>query len=338
MEAWKKFLSQTKTQDLLEPHFKLLFARSDDTVLTTLKLLQENNILSVPVFDEKEKKWLGLVDVFDILTVLVFMSDLKTLIDIASQKEVDWYQFINNEMKVLQEENVATILNSSERNPWCPVSRLLPLHSLMDMFSKDLNLHRVPIVDDDGNVIGLVTQSKVINFLYKNVDQFPDTAAIKVKDSFVPSTVISIEADKTALDAYRLMVSNKVSGVAVVDKEGKLFGSISASDLKGSLESNLFHDLYLPIALYLEKGTPEFQRNLSQSPVSCTLETNIYELLHKLASNHIHRLFVVDSDRKPIGVYSLCDIISMMNFEHMMELGKHKLNQQTSVQSTKMQK
>ncbi len=35
----------------------------------------------------------------------------------------------------------------SNRNPWAPVWEGFPLSSLMDMFAKDVNLHRVPVVD-----------------------------------------------------------------------------------------------------------------------------------------------------------------------------------------------
>jgi len=317
-------LDQTKVENLLDPNFKLIFAKSTDSIIETLKLLQTKGILSVPVYDEHQQKWLGLVDVFDILTVLIFMSDLKSLVEALNKKEVDYYSFVETELKVLKDESVATILNSSQHNPWCPVSRLKPLHSLMDIFSRDVNLQRVPIVDDDGDVIGLISQSTVINFLYKNVEQFPDTAAIKVKDTAISSPVISVGFDQMAIAAYKLMVSHGVTGIAIVDKEGKLASSLSVSDFKGSLESNLFHDLCLPIGLYLEKETPEFERRLSSSPISCNLESNIYELLHKLSVNHIHRIFVTDSENKPIGVLGLGDIISMMNMDRVFELGKQK--------------
>jgi len=125
--------------------------------------------------------------------------------------------------------------------------------------------------------------------------------------------VISITSDKTAFEGYHLIKMNQISGIAVVDSDGKLVGCLSASDLKGSLEVNLFDDLYLPIELYLQKRSLEFSSELNRSPISCSLETSIYELLHKLSTNQIHRIFCLDSFGQPIGVLALCDIISMMN-------------------------
>jgi CBS domain-containing protein len=318
MEAWKKFLGSINLESLLEPKFQLISAKTSDSVLDVLKLLREKKITSVPVWDQDAKKWVGMVDMFDIMTVMVFMSDIKGILDAVNHKEVDWYQFVANELKVVTEESIASICDASERNPWCEVSRLKPLNSLMDMFSKNVNIHRVPIVDDGGEVIGLISQSKVINFLYKNVEHFPDSAAVQVKDRFKPGKVVSIGIEKTAIDGYNLMATERVSGLAVVDGEGKLVACLSASDLKGSMDMNLFHDLYLPIGMYLDKGTPEFDRRQSHLPVTCTLSSSIYEVLHKLATNHIHRIFLVDADNRPIGVISLCDIISMMNFDQLV--------------------
>jgi len=318
MEAWKKFLDQTKVEDLLEPDFKLIYAIKTDSILDVLKLLKRKHISSVPVFDAEKQTFLGIVDIFDLLSVFIFMNDLKSLVETINQKEVDWYKYVENETKILKEESVETVVNSSRRNPWCPVSRLKPLHSLMDMLSKDVNLHRVPIVDDYGNVIGLVTQSKVMNFLYKNVEQFPATAAIKIREYFTPKDVISIGSEKLALDGYKLMVDKRVSGLAIVGCNGELVGSLSASDLKRSMESNLILDLYLPIPLYLDKATPEFEKTMVNQPLSCNTDMTIYEILHKLVTKRVHRLFVVDGEQIPIGVLSLCDIISMMNIDKIM--------------------
>jgi len=313
MEAWKKFLDDTTVEDVLDPDFHLIFSYKTDKILDTLKLLKEKNISSVPVYDQEKKRFVGIVDVFDLLVVLIFMNDLKSLFQMMNHKEVDWYSFIESEMALLKNESIESIINSSQRNPWCPVSRLAPLHSLMDMLSKDVDLHRVPVVDDDGKVISLITQSKIINFLYQNIDRYPDTAAIKIKDSFVPTEVVSVPPDCKAIEGYQLMLKAKVSGIAIVGEDETLIGSLSGSDLKKTTENNLIHDLHLPILSYIQGSSPEFEKPLVHFPVSCTLDMNLYEVLHKLVAKRIHRLFIIDSQQKPIGVLSLCDIITMMN-------------------------
>ncbi len=60
------------------------------------------------------KKWLGLVDTFDLMTVLVFMSDMKPLADSVNRKDGDWYNFFKTEQKLTAEEKVTSISSRSK--------------------------------------------------------------------------------------------------------------------------------------------------------------------------------------------------------------------------------
>ena len=96
-----------------------------------------------------------------------------------------------------------------------------------------------------------------------------------------------------------------MSSVAVVDAEGKLVGNISSHDLKAMiLDPMQFRSLSHNI------GDSNFKavhtHRLSIITPSDTLET----VITKLATEHVHRLYVVDHDRKPVGVVSLRDVIA----------------------------
>lgn len=57
--------------------------------------------------------------------------------------------------------------------------------------------------------------------------------------------VVTISKNKKAIDAFSIMDRRKLSGVAVVDEQGKLVGSTTASDLKvwlplNYVDTNLF--------------------------------------------------------------------------------------------------
>lgn len=44
--------------------------------------------------------------------------------------------------------------------------------------------------------------------------------------------VETVSADSKALDAFRMIIDKKVSGLGIVDSRGFLVGNVSASDLK----------------------------------------------------------------------------------------------------------
>ncbi len=78
----------------------------------------------------------------------------------------------------------------------------------MDMFGKQVNLHRVPIINDNGEVIGIVSQSRVAEFLYQNLAKFPTLANRQLKDWLKQptATICTISITDKALDAFKMMI------------------------------------------------------------------------------------------------------------------------------------
>jgi len=106
----------------------------------------------------------------------------------------------------------------------------------------------------------------------------------------------------------------KISGMAVVDKEGKILGNISTSDLKRmDTESpeQLCYDIYQSIDQYIrsvksvkESGFPTFE------PIFVKPSDYVSQVIRSVNSKHVHRVYIVDEDQKPINEISLCDIIA----------------------------
>jgi len=240
------------------------------------------------------------------------MAETKIIVDQVASQEVDWNQYLCQEEKIITDQPIVDVINASNRNHWCPVWYKKPLLSLMDMFSREVNLHRVPIIHDDGEVIGLVSQSLVVEFLYHHLPKALSERKLKNWLKQPKGLVHSVSMMDKAIEAFKYMLEYNVSGLAVVDEQGKLWASLSSSDIKGSLDTNLFADMYLPIYLYLQKCRPEFTKENADHPITCTLEDSIFDLLDKMVSQHIHRIFIVDKEFKPIQVISVCDIITIL--------------------------
>jgi len=143
---WREFLESTKCGNLLPPDFKLVFIPSNVVIPEAVKVLINNKVSSVPVLDVSTNQFTGLLDILDVLTLVIATAEAKELIDVLSKKEVDWETFIRTELQVFSGQPIGELTNISERNPWAPVWEGFPLHSLLDMFSKNVNLHRVPII------------------------------------------------------------------------------------------------------------------------------------------------------------------------------------------------
>jgi len=93
-------------------------------------------------------------------------------------------------------------------------------------------VHRVPIINIEGQLISVITQSHLVRELYKNFSKF-DIASQRVQDIKLGyKEVLSIRSDNSAIEGFNIIKEKKVSGLAVVDGSGKLVGNLSATDLR----------------------------------------------------------------------------------------------------------
>ena len=70
--------------------------------------------------------------------------------------------------------------------------------------------------------------------------------------------VIRIQQTAVAMEAFKLMHYNDVSGVAVINEHGKLMGAITTNDLKLiHADATMFKRLYSPIKDFMKNSLKE---------------------------------------------------------------------------------
>jgi CBS domain-containing protein len=143
-------------------------------------------------------------------------------------------------------------LDLSRRNTFHAVHPTDTLLTVCELLAKG-GVHRVPVVNEKGEVTNILSQSSLITFLYKNCANFTEFSRSLAQLHLGSKPVISVPKDVPAIEAFRLMDKKKISGVAVVDIEGKLVGNTSASDLKLFLKTPSIDLLNMPIMQFLNK-------------------------------------------------------------------------------------
>jgi acetoin utilization protein AcuB len=113
-----------------------------------------------------------------------------------------------------------------------PTTTLPKAHELMN--SK--NIRRLPVIDDNGRLVGIVTQGDVrgaepsqatslsvweLNYLLANL----------CIEEIMTSDLVTVNQKATIGEAARLMLEYRISGLPVTDDEGKLVGIITESDI-----------------------------------------------------------------------------------------------------------
>lgn len=138
-----------------------------------------------------------------------------------------------------------------------------------------------------------------------------------------------VVTSQTSLDeAIQIMAERRFSGLPVVDAAGKLVGIISQGDLMWR-ESGVTPPPYIMVldsVIYLENPA-KYQRDLhkalgqtvgevmSKNPQTIRPEKSLREAAELMHEKGVHRLPVIDSGGKPIGILTRGDIVRAMATE-----------------------
>ena len=141
-----------------------------------------------------------------------------------------------------------------------------------------------------------IAQEGGIGVLHKNMsiaDQAEQVRKVKRSESGMIIDPVTMLEDATIADALKLMAENKIGGIPVIDKDGKLVGIITNRDLR--FEKSMKR----PVIEVMTK------KNIITAKVGTTLKKAEEILqLHK-----IEKLPVVDNHNKLMGLITYKDII-----------------------------
>jgi CBS domain-containing protein len=194
------------------------------------------------------------------------------------------------------------------------------------------NVHRVAIMDDRKNnqLVGILTQSMVLSELYQRIHLLGALRHKKVSElTSYWRDVITINESARAMNAFNVMASNDIGGLAVVDDAGVLQGAISISDLKavgtsGEFFSRLFRDIKTFKRLCNEEyPTTAPRAHYSKKPVPrkalyVTPSQTFEDVIKMMDDGNIHRVFVCDEKSHLDGVPKPLHVITQTNILYII--------------------
>jgi CBS domain-containing protein len=313
-----------------EPYHKIVTIREDDTFGEAFKRLIENRILSLVVVDNTRRPICG-------LGMLHIMSWL-----LKEFKEDDFGpSFYMNITSLLSDspydDKAVSITKTKIRTLLKGVSTIHgdvdPIYMIPDDSSLlsavqlmlDKHSHRLVVCDKNANLKSLITQSRIVGLLaYLEVSQLNATVA----ELNLTKDVVTIQSTETAYKAFKLMESKRISALAVVNEQGELVGNISVSDIKLiGWNADYWNLLGLPIKDYLTQLMYHQESIFIRSynfwtldrphtvVLKCKQQDKLKSVVKAMSFFQVHRLYIVDDSKKPIGVISMYDVLkSTCNF------------------------
>ncbi|KAL1988179.1 hypothetical protein VTN96DRAFT_709 [Rasamsonia emersonii] len=163
-------------------------------------------------------------------------------------------------------------------------------------------VHRIVVVKEDSDeVVGIVSQSRLVRFLWENGRSFPIIDQLyphHLKDLRIGShKVISINGDKPLYQALQLMSNEGISSLAVVDNHFNVIGNISTVDVKLLTKSTSLPLLYNSCVHFISVilSTRGMNEGKDSFPVFYVNPTStLAHTVAKMVATKSHRLWVTD--------------------------------------------
>jgi len=277
-------------------------------------------ISSVPILDSTASVS-GWVDIIDI--VVYTTTKFAKVSTLATESFRQMEEYASKTVKDLEG------LSGRDQMSAAVVAPETKLLAVVELLSQP-NCHRVVIKSPSKDVLGLITQSRMLEFLYEYRHLVGEMMHKTIRNAFAlelkSQQLVTIGEHEFVIAALHKIWENNITGVAVVNEKGKLTANFSASDLKHAQIrpiGGLIHDLYQPLKQFMnirstlaekimKSGTPKFE------PISVKETDTLEKAISLIVEHKIHRIYTVDGEGKPIHVLSLSDILTMFLKEYFI--------------------
>jgi len=298
-------------KDLL-PQRELITFNEEETVASALQKLADNHILSAPVVQSQTGEKTDVVGFADVLDFLAFLAQISTRIitdpvfgESRHLKFDDW-RILLKRKKDFTLGQVREVIDLSRRNPFKQLKDDATLRDAIDLFKN--RIHRIAVFGG-GDLLGVLSQTDVLNYVANNRDKFPNLRLDEPLQQRVNfNQVATINSQESAIDAFLKIHESVVSAIAIVNDQKEMIGVLSAADVEFAIESD-FIALLKPVREFVEEIRAK-QNKSSDYMVACEPNAKFNEALSLLNKEKVHRLFVLDEMKRPIGVVTLTDFLN----------------------------
>eukprot|EP01094_Clydonella_sp_ATCC50884_P004865 TRINITY_DN13861_c0_g1_i1.p1 TRINITY_DN13861_c0_g1~~TRINITY_DN13861_c0_g1_i1.p1 ORF type:complete len:312 (+),score=82.93 TRINITY_DN13861_c0_g1_i1:25-936(+) len=280
------------------------------TIPEAHSVLVENNIFGAPVWDAPSSRYIGTLDMGDIVELFLTRTRLTDACAIADARE----RALKIAEVVASEDLPQTIEDVARSKPFVFVVE----NARMDVVAEALaqGVHMIAVLGNNGRVGSVITQSSVLKWLHSNVDHLPDRLDSNVNELPLvlgSAPVTTVDVRDTVEHAFRLMREGPThfSGLPVVNKEldGIIVGNLSLRDIREfgvhADRIPLMHETVGHFLSHIHSREIEVH-----CPAVCVSETTtLANVINRLAISRIHRVYLCDASHHPTRAITLSDVL-----------------------------
>jgi len=326
---FEEFINTQTIKDLLSEREDsiVVVAEENTTLQEVYNQFLEYNLRCLPIYrlNNGVKNYIGYITLYNLIPEDILKElegqykdsdfDIDTIVD-----KLDYFERpvktilkeINLELKVISLDNtIRELINIlSKHNHHCLVKNekdeyeIVSQYDLVKYLSNHLEKIDSELLDQQASdCAGIVVKKRLAHVEgrvppeYFNDIKLPEFVTINFKQS--------------ALEAFLLMLKNRIECVAVTDDDGYIVTVLTSGNVRG-LNPEALKEVVKPIFPFLKSALDDIPK-----PYTCTENYTIIQLIKKLLYYQTRRLIVVNKNEEPIGVVSMSDIVSSFNIEEI---------------------
>jgi len=206
-----------------------------------------------------------------------------------------------------------------------PLQAISPEQSLFDAISQLINnkIHRLPVIDpQSGNVLYILTHKRLLRFLFLYIHDLPKPDYFdKSIGELNIGTFDNIETasyETPIIAALNKFVGKRISALPIVDDDGKLVDIYAKFDVINLAAEKTYNDLDVSL-----RRANEHRNEWFEGVQTCKKTDTLFRVMETIVKAEVHRLVVVDDERRVLGVVSLSDILHYLVLRPASEILWH---------------
>lgn len=237
------------------------------------------------------------INLNELSTSALFEEDGKVL---NSEEKQEKLLSMISKAKKGEEVPVVFIIRLHPKNPFLKFKESESLYKAVEAFGN--GVHRVAIVNNENKISGILSQRRTIKFFWENARRFPSLEFLlssTLQDLKIGSThPITIYGDQVLIEALQKMFDERVSSLAVIDRNKCLVGNISIVDVKNVSSTKNSHYLFKPVTTFISYNLSQkgIDKGQDQYPIfHVNKQSSLNRVIAKLVATQSHRLWIVES-------------------------------------------
>ncbi|KXJ92922.1 hypothetical protein Micbo1qcDRAFT_194255 [Microdochium bolleyi] len=302
LKGVRDFLRVRTSYDVLPLSFRLIILDNDLLIRKSLTILQQNGIVSAPLWDSQNSRFAGLLTSTDYINLIQYYCQFPEQIDNVEKFRLSSLRDIEKAIGVLPLETVS-------------VHPSKPLYEACSRMLRS-RARRIPLVDTDDEtgretVVSVITQYRILKFIAVNTE--PHTSLLKksVREinlgTYANLAIASMNS--SVLDVIDMMVTGNISAVPIVDKNNVVLNVFEAVDVIPCIRGGNYDELKSTVGEALSKRADDFP-----GIYTCQEDDRLDSLFTTLRQSRVHRIIVIDEGMHLKGIISLSDILKYVLF------------------------